>query len=360
MEASLMTTSYLTEPSAIEQKLFEIYQSIKHKNKTRASLFNLIVFTQAGHRDEYYRKIVQTIIENNPCRILFITSEKTDISYIKTAVSIVFSKRNNIACDNIDIAVSPHCYQAVSSIVLPHLITDLPIYLLWGEDVCKHNKLFSDLKDIANRVIIDSEVSENLSSLSTYLLSIRKKDKKDIADLNWVRTSNFRYLLTQLFQTAPDLLNTITSIELEYNNKTDQDFTNPSLKSLYLIAWLFSRLQWHLKKRDKKGFLFQKDEKEISFLVRSSSQENLPPGAIVKMQIHMENDLSFLIERDLFTGGFAKIGFSTKEQCDLPFYYHFEKAFSGLSLQKEMYNKKTSAHFLEALKMIKKIKKLPI
>ena len=50
----------------IESKLLSIWDSLAKDKKTRARLFNLIVYTKLNDRIDYFRESVQKIIENYP------------------------------------------------------------------------------------------------------------------------------------------------------------------------------------------------------------------------------------------------------------------------------------------------------
>ncbi|HAB99095.1 MAG TPA: hypothetical protein DCE71_04665 [Parachlamydiales bacterium] len=104
-----MTIQQIVSPDQIEKQLQSIWEALVKENKMRASLFNLIVYTHLSARTDYFRSIVQKVIEKFPCRILFISFDPdTSQSYLKTAVSVVTPSQGEttIACDNIDIGVA--------------------------------------------------------------------------------------------------------------------------------------------------------------------------------------------------------------------------------------------------------------
>ncbi len=105
-----MTIQQIVDPSNIEPELIRIWETLaKEKKTTRASLFNLIVFTKLSSRTDYFRNIVQKVVEKFPCRTLFISHDPDSPKpYLKTAISVLSPSAQDasIACDQIDIGVA--------------------------------------------------------------------------------------------------------------------------------------------------------------------------------------------------------------------------------------------------------------
>ena len=164
-----MTVQQIVAPERIETELIKIWEELAKENKMRASLFNLIVFNRLSARTDYIRSIVQKVVEKFPCRTLFVSQDPdAKQTYLKTAVSVVIPKaeESTVACDQIDIGVAGSELERVPFLLLPHILPDLPIYLLWAEDPSQPHPLFSPLIRLATRIIFDSESADNLLSFS--------------------------------------------------------------------------------------------------------------------------------------------------------------------------------------------------
>ncbi len=354
-----MTTSYFVHPSKIEEKLISIWDDFGSINKVRASLFTLVVYTKTNSRSEYIRKIVQSIIEKFPCRVIFISSNnENDADYIKTAVSLITpeKKSSTIACDNIDILVGGKSNKIVPFLILPHILTDLPVYLLWAEDICNDSQLFDELKKISNRVIVDSETSQNINDFAKAIKSFIKTEKTEIADLNWARTQNFRDLLNQLFQTENRIkkLENIQSIEIEYNNQKSSFFCHTKIKALYLQAWIATRLNWEYKDlKEEKTTTTYNYLNNASISLMGKPYDPLYTGAIASIKIKTKEDI-ILLKRDTNNWQSIKIEFTYKDQCEIPIFHFFEKSITGMSLINEIYYPGISEHFIKTLDLLTK------
>jgi glucose-6-phosphate dehydrogenase assembly protein OpcA len=282
-----MSTQQIVTPDQIEPKLKEIWDSLAKENKTRACLFNLIVFNRYSPRTDYVRSIVQKVIDKFPCRVLFISEDpKADKAYLKTAVSVVVAEgpESSVACDYIDIGVAGDDLKKAPFLLLPHLIPDLPVTLLWTEDPSVDHSLFEPLRQLANRIIFDSESANSLLDFSKMVLSLNEKGY-DVADLNWARTEGWRDLIGSLFNTPERLegLQDLATLSIQYNARSTEFFCHLKIQAMYLLSWLFQRLHWNFKCASKDlKFIFETHTATIE----STEWEKLGSGTVTT--IHFE------------------------------------------------------------------------
>ena len=360
-----MTIQQIVHPANIEEQLQQIWEELVKENKMRASLFNLIVYNQLSARTDYIRNIVQKIIEKFPCRILFISFDPdASQNYLKTAVSVVtpLDAETTIACDNIDIGVAGDNLQKVPFLLLPHIIPDLPVYLLWAEDPSSEHPLFQPLLNMADRVIFDSESADNLLSFAKTLLDLHSAHKIDIADLNWARTEGWRDLLASTFDSAEriDQLKSLKNLEISYNARETEFFCHLKIQSMYLLAWLSSQIGWKFlssqKTASELSFLFNvsgdlpEQNQQSTFFIRSQAWEKLGPGTIISVNLESQDGHTYQCGRILQQYHHVSIQISMPHQCDLPYQFVLGQTATGQSLVKEICTKGTSEHYVTMLK----------
>jgi glucose-6-phosphate dehydrogenase assembly protein OpcA len=341
-----MTTQNIVDPGKIEPELIRIWEGLA-KEKMRACLFNLIVFNRLNARTDYIRDIVQKVSEKYPCRVLFITSDpEAHKPYLKTAVSVVGN--GSIACDYIDIGVSGPEMDRVPSLLLPHLIPDLPISLLWTEDPSEPHPLFEPLLKRSTRVIFDSESADSLLSFSKTVLKLRKETGIDTADLNWARTEGWRDLIASLFRSG-EYLDRIKEITLSHNSRKTEFFCHLKVQSLYLLSWLSSRLKWNFKSANKNlRFTFESQEGQIT----SSEWEKLGPGTVISVNLTTSDGHHYECSRIPAQYHRVSIKISSEEKCELPYQFLLGQTAAGHSLVKEIITKGTSLHYIEMLEKL--------
>lgn len=352
-------------PSDIESELKRIWDSLEGTNKFRASLFNLIFYTKKTKRFDYISDIAHKVIQKFPSRIIFIVSSEDAAEEIKVDVSVISPDKGSseVACDFIQIEVNSKQEEKIPFVVLPHILPDLPIYLIWAENPCIENSLSLALEKIADRIIFDSESTEDLAAFSKSLLQHRKATNCDIADLNWARMESWRELLSNTFyppDRLKDLLETKT-IAISYNSIESASYCHTRIQSVYLQAWLAAQLQWKFKEIQGKDsslrFIYQKKNgNEVDVLLHPVSYQQMSSGTIASIDLLTEQNSTYAFYRDTQFPHQIILHFCTTEQCEIPLRYMFAKGELGQSLVKEICHKGTSSHYLKVLELLQSIK----
>ena len=236
----------IVKPSEIHDTLAKIWDSLESTGKMRASLFNLIFYTEDGPRADYTQKIIQNVIEKFPSRVILIRASHTEGVVTKVSVLSPRGPEMDVACDLIDITVSQTECLRVPFLILPHILPDLPVYLLWGKDPSLRDPLFLELKKLATRVIFDSECSESLPEFARSALEHYNSCNADIADLNWARCESWRNVISSVFYSEEKLqdLKNAKKIEIRFNAASTSSFCHTQIQALYLQSWLTVQLEW--------------------------------------------------------------------------------------------------------------------
>lgn len=337
--------------SEISGALTKLLDSLQGTNKMRASLFNLLVVTPKNARTDYVNKITLKVLERFPSRVIFVSINKTQVDdYLKADVSIIPSAKgvSDVVCDFIGIESSKKSLPKIPFIILPHLLTDLPIYILWTEDPVYDNPLSHQLEKWATRIIFDSEVTDNLPAFAKTLLD-HVKDC-EIADLNWGRTENWRELLSSTFYSDQRLamLRNANKITLTYNAHETASFCHTKIQALYIQSWLATQLGWKLTKAERDRFEYGPLVVEI----KPNQNLDLAPGAVLSIDIFTPSELHFSFSRDIVHPFQVKTIICDIEKCEIPSVFIFSKTQSGLSLVNEITHNGTSPHFLKVLEFL--------
>lgn len=349
-----MTTQQIVPPAQIENELLRIWDSLDKNRQMRASLFNLIVFNRLSSRTDYIRNIVQRIIDTFPCRVLFVSHDPDPAKhYLKTAVSVIASKgsRANV-CDDIDIGVAGSEWERVPYVILPHLLPDLPVYLLWAEDPTQSHPLFQPLATLSTRIIFDSESADHLMGFAQTLLALKEQKGRDIADLNWARLEGWRDLLASTFD-SKERINDLSNIEeltITYNARETEFFCHLKIQAMYLLSLISSRLGWKLQSTEKKKNRFHFSfDRTIQATIESSFIEQLPPGCILSMNVVTKGKSHYHFQINPQLPSQVTVQITTHDRCELPVQFILRKSPMGQSLVREIFLKGTSSFFLEML-----------
>lgn len=321
----------------------------------KACLFNLIIYTHESRREEYLHKLVHTVIEKFPCRIIFIELEKSStVDFLNITVSKEFFQNGeSIACDQITINASADKASQIPFIVLEYIVPDLPVYLFWAQNPKKENPLLQQLLKFSSRLVFDADCTDNLQNFSREILAQLDEYPIDMMDLDWAFLGRWRYVLRQTFESDERIRQLLdaTEIKITYNQVQNPFLKNLQTRAIYLQGWLASRFKWNCRKIETEG-----DVRTIHYEGRiikliPGSIEEVPPGAIIRIEFTNELSESILIERSLDQPK-VTINVTKENRCELPYSLPLLNPQRGLTFMKEIFFYAPSEHYRKMLEKI--------
>jgi len=358
-------TSQTIPATQIQSELKRIWDSLESKGKMRASVFNLIFYVQNEQRLDYFRKIAQKVIERFPSRVMLISTDKTPKSdYLNAKVSVLSVQEHqyDVFCDFIELQVTTSQENRVPFVILPHILPDLPIYVVWGEDPCIEDPISRELEKMATRMIFDSESTGDLPLFAQALLNRMKQCKCDIADLNWARMENWRDLFAATFHSKDRLaeLENAKTIQICYNVLETAFFCHTHIQAIYLQGWLAGQLGWQFEKMEKTqpnvlSLSYSTKNRKITVLLKAQAYDKLVPGTIVSVDFVTNKEEHFSFCRNPQIPNHIMMNISSPEKCELPTQFIFPKGERGQSLVKEICYKGTSTHYVNLLNHLSKM-----
>lgn len=348
----------------IEKALESLCKSPKDKKHTKACLFTLIIYAHEPRRIKYHQELIDNILDKFPCRIIFIQGESKPTKYLHVDVANVTSGRTgtNVVCDQITIKSSQSELPRIPYIIIPHIIPDLPVYLLWSQTPFKEHDIFPALQPYATRIIFDSECSDSLHRFSEEMLQNLNILKMDVMDINWALISNWRDMLVQLFDTPARLsvLQKCKSLRITYNNAKKEISHHPEIRAIYLQGWLASRLKWNYYNAEKVDGMtiisFAAEGHPSIVALCPQSDDSLPPGAIISIELNSIDGHVFYISRKQSLSQVV-VHISSLDQCELPYILPLPDVHQGLTFMKEIFYHKLGDHYRDMLKIISKMDK---
>lgn len=349
----------------IAKELQKLHDVQKEKKEIRASLFTLIIYVHEDRRAHYINDIVQNIIEKYPCRIIFITADRNpDSSFFRVTVSSAVNSKGGalIACDQINIEAGQKQIHRVPFLILPHLLTDLPIYLIWGQDPAIEISILPALESLANRFIFDAECNKNLKKFTEVILERSQRLSIDLVDINWALGSNWRDMIIHAFILPEHLqeLKESTKIHIIYNNDPSDWVHQPEMQAIYLQGWLATRFCWSFEglKSDSSGreFAYSNSytKKPVVIKISPQSSEHIPSGSLMSFETHSSKGYHFLLKRDELHLK-ATFNCTSESKCELPITLPLMDSKRGFTFMNEIFYSVQSPHYIEMLKLLNKM-----
>lgn len=344
---------------SIEKELAQLRNTQANMSKTKACLFNLILYTKESKRAQYFQEMVHKIISQFPCRILFIQENADASAPLLRLHASVESGGEGMACDQVTIEASPDQLSLVPFLCLPLFVPDLPIYLLWGQDPTTDEAILPHLRQFATRIIFESECAQDLQSFSQRMLKYFKTCQMEVTDLNWARVGGWRDVLAQTFDSASRIeqLRSARLIKISYNQFSDDLFLQPDTQAFYLQAWLAAQLKWQFDKREQIENLcilhYRHHQMPIRVLLQPLTRKDLLPEEIIEIEVSDQKDYLFSLTRQGENQVLVHI--STPEQCEMPFTIFLPNIRSGRGFIQEILYQKTSQQYFSMLQLISHI-----
>lgn len=358
-----MSTNEVQIPN-IELEIAKLSAEGQKKGEIHACLFNLIIYSQNIHRAAFLKEVIQAITETFPCRIMVIEcDQETKIQQLKVNVEHEVVKKDGsaITCDRINIKCSANFLNRVPYILLPHLVPDLPVYLLWGQDPSQENEILPYLQTFASRLIFDSDSSNDLCAFCRKMLSDRHLAKLHVTDLNWSSLTSWRKILYQVFDSEEKIqqLRTSREILIRYNSRASDVYQHTERRSIYLQGWLASQLNWKFisssRERNRIILTYHNGVGETKIILEGKSTDELIPGSIVGIEISTIDDYQYFLTRKGLQP-FVVAHISSKTSCALPVTFPLQHSQKAPSFIKEMLFVPCTGHYWNMLRAIEPLK----
>jgi glucose-6-phosphate dehydrogenase assembly protein OpcA len=212
--------------------------------KTRASLINFAVYSEAPGSLPVNTRIITEITEDHACRAIVIganpaAKENRVEAWIDVHCHVSHAGSKQVCSEQLSFLLEGPSARLLPNIVFSQLDSDLPLYLWWQGE-------FSDPMDPqlwawVDRVIYDSQTWSDFRAQIQRVETAQTDAKQRIVlcDLNWTRLVQIRLALAQFFDqpAANPRFNEIESVEIDFA---------PGFRStaLLLTGWLAAQLDW--------------------------------------------------------------------------------------------------------------------
>lgn len=349
----------------IEDAFCRIWDEKESKNKIHASLFNLIIYCPKSSRVHFFQDLVRSIISKFPCRIIFvIVDEKTtdDIFNVDVHAEIIPQGEMQICCEQITIEVSEKNHQRIPFIILPHLVPDLPIYLLWARGPFKDQVVLPNFLPFAKKIIFDSESVISVPIFLKSVVELLNDGKHLIGDLSWTVLRGWRKIIAAAFN-SPDIflqLKECKSINIFYNKYTqDTSQKNLELKAIYLQGWIAAQLNWHFEHIEySEGIIhlnYQSNDNMMSIKLIPEDYTQLPAGIVTAVEVeshHLNGHIHFKRNPD---NRQIAIQQYDSQQCYLPYLVNLPQLNPGQEILDDIFDIEAGQHYKNMINLVSHI-----
>ena len=252
--------------AGIERQLCELWQ-MAGEQVTRASLFNLVAFTETEAARDHATEIISALTSRHPCRAIVLLAQPAEpvdelTASITAHCHLAGGGQKQVCCEQISIYASGKSVSHLATAVLPLLESDLPSVLWWNGNFLEQPELFRRLGAVSDRVLFDSSMwrspREHLAKLSKM---IADNPRTSFADLSWTRLSLWRRLAAEAFDEphCGAALTRVRRVEVVHGRGP-----GAALRALLLGAWAAAQLGWSAAEARERVRLKAREENDAT------------------------------------------------------------------------------------------------
>jgi len=256
------------EIGRIDKELGKLWES-SGGTKTRASLINLVIYSEDPESLDANTELLATIAARHAFRAILILADPHAADSVARAwisAHCHLAGKGEICSEQITFRLDGESVAALPNIVFSHLDSDLPL-CFWSQAGFREPP-DDQLWSWVDRLIFDS--SSWKQPAGQFALARRIAALADpgpvLCDLNWTRLHAWQFALASLFDHSAALqcLEKISCVRISSASQTT---------ALLLLGWIADRLGWSLLFPEK---LFQdRGGRRISFEIRDEGPEGL-------------------------------------------------------------------------------------
>ena len=274
MEAAVSELGLPVEIDRIDKELGRLWES-GDDTKTRASLLNLVIYTEEPEALDSNTQLISTIASQHAFRAILILADPQAATsgaraWISAHCHLAGKGTRQICSEQITFRLDGESAAALPNVVFSHLDSDLPL-CFWSQAEFRE-PLDEQLWSWVDRLIFDSATWKHPAgqfALTRKILSLTDGGTV-LCDLNWTRLHRWRLALANVFDHSAALacLPGITTVRIECA-------CGERVQALLLLGWLSAQLGWKLQHLTSKTSFLSTDGKQIAFEILESAGHGL-------------------------------------------------------------------------------------
>lgn len=248
-----LKTSPVIDVHAIEEELAQVRWKLKPDGEVgeaeihaaaeaRASVLNLITVVDSESQYRSVARVHDELAVHHPSRTLVLLAQE-ERAALKLEASVVAEAHLTAGHRVVTEQVLLHAHGAIAahlaSLVQPLLIPDLPVMLWWPGRPEFESRLFAELSEISDRLVVDTDDHFETADLARLLqVARRRRGACAIGDFNWARLLPWRQLAAQFFD-MPAMRARLAGL---HGVTVWYGADGPSTQTLLLAGWVQSRM----------------------------------------------------------------------------------------------------------------------
>ncbi len=339
---------------------FESSKKTEGKEASKPSsscLFNIIFYIENESAEKNYQAFLDSLKKKFPCRAIFIV-EKADSNQdnFKIEINGQDCQKAKSACDQITIECGAKSKDKVFFLILSYLLADLPIYVIWSQNIVNSHPILEDLKNIATKIVFDPELSSDLREFSGHVIEHIEHKKCGVTDFAWFNCFGLRELFASVFDSKEriDQLFHARIIRIKYKSSDPLSNKNDST-AIYFQAWLAAHMNWKVHDVESiegnKRISYERFLHDTVILLIPEKGDESNFGQITSIEIEGLNKVHYLFDQPS-KEPFVRIWISDASSCEIPFQVTLSTPSKEQLVIGDLFRRGTAQHYHNMLKLL--------
>ena len=282
----------------------------------RACVLSLIVYTESDEERDEVNTLLEEVMARHPCRAIVLLVDRQSAesrleAYVSTRCNTERAAKQ-ICCEQITVEAGGAVVDTATTAVVPLLVPDVPVFLWWKDIPHYEDKLFNQLSNVADRIVIDSAAFDHPHQDVLKLARILEPGELRLSDLNWGRLTSWRSLVASFWDVSDyrASLSEVERIRIEYD-PPDVAHDEIAPKALLALGWIASALKWEIDEAGSTSdagqttFKLRGDGRDIEAVLVATDDVAGRDGLITKLVITTARGDEFYVELRLDEGKLA-------------------------------------------------------
>lgn len=320
-------------------------------------LFNIIFYIENTASKASYQKFLDSLKKKFPCRAIFIVEDsESTADLLKIEINGQEGLKTSAACDQISIDCTSKTKDKTFFLILSYLLSDLPTYVIWSQDIVKLNPILEDLKTIATKIVFDPQTTSNLKDFSGQLIDHIEHTSCGITDFAWFNCFGWRELFASVFNTKErvDQLFHARIIRIKYKSADPLSNKNDAA-AIYFQAWLAAQMNWKVNDVESiegnKRVCYERFLHDTIVLVVPELSDESNSGQITSVEIEGQNGVHYLLKLGV-KDPFVKVWISDSTSCEIPYQVVLSVASKEQLVIGDLFRRGTNPHYHNMLKLL--------
>jgi glucose-6-phosphate dehydrogenase assembly protein OpcA len=246
-------------------------------------------------------QIISELATYHPCRAVLMAGDRTAPKRdIEMYVSAHYSSEkqaesSSLCCEEITLTARGEFVSELPSAAVPLLVPDLPVFLWWRNEAGAEEKVFGQLCQAADRLIIDSADSPDPAvhiDAVARKLKLARDEEIVLSDINWARLIPWRASLANFYdvQGCHAALDQIDQVRIDFTGEPETS-SLVAAQGLLIAGWLASRLNWKLADKTQtpasqgKTYNFSKDDHSVVVSFNVVHRPAMKSGRLTQIEL---------------------------------------------------------------------------